>query len=125
MTNARSRMMFGSTNFNPPSCFIAEIPHALLEQTGSSFKRSTVSVSTERSKPLQKNKVDRGFSNVNGSALQGDMSFSVGDGVLHKAFGQGVVLSVKSMGNDLLLEIAFEKAGTKKVMAKFAKLEKL
>lgn len=125
MTNARSRMMFGSTNFNPPSCFIAEIPHALLEQTGSSFKRSTVSVSTERSKPLQKNKVDRGFSNVKGSALQGDMSFSVGDGVLHKAFGQGVVLSVKSMGNDLLLEIAFEKAGTKKVMAKYAKLEKL
>ena len=44
---------------------------------------------------------------------------------MHKAFGQGVVLSVKAMGNDLLLEIAFEKAGTKKVMAKFAKLEKI
>jgi DNA helicase-2/ATP-dependent DNA helicase PcrA len=29
------------------------------------------------------------------------------------------------MGNDVLMEIAFDKAGTKKVMANFAKLEKV
>ena len=49
-------------------------------------------------------------------------SYSIGDTVRHKAFGTGVVLSAKPMGNDTLLEIAFEKAGTKKVMANFAKL---
>ena len=125
MTNTRSRQVFGSTNYNPPSRFIAEIPHELLEQTGSSFKRTTISASAERSKPLQQNKVERGFSSVKKEPLQSGMRFAVGDGVLHKAFGQGVILSVKSMGNDMLLEIAFEKAGTKKVMAKFAKLEKI
>ncbi len=53
------------------------------------------------------------------------MSFSIGDTVKHKAFGTGVVLSVNPMGNDNLLEIAFDKAGTKKLMANFAKLEKI
>ncbi|MBQ2813101.1 MAG: ATP-dependent DNA helicase PcrA, partial [Clostridia bacterium] len=51
-------------------------------------------------------------------------SFNTGDSVSHATFGTGVVLSVKPMGNDALLEIAFDKAGTKKLMAKFAKLKK-
>ena len=96
--------------------------------------------------PLQDKPINRGFSGAKGktftgkkpnafgggsfgeSASVGSRSaavFSVGDGVMHKAFGQGVVLSIKPMANDQLLEIAFEKAGTKKIMANFAKLEKL
>ena len=50
-------------------------------------------------------------------------SFNTGDSVSHATFGTGVVLSAKPMGNDVLLEIAFDKAGTKKLMAKFAKLK--
>ena len=41
-----------------------------------------------------------------------------------QAIGTGVVLSAQPMGNDTLLEIAFEKAGTKKLMANFARLTK-
>lgn len=52
-------------------------------------------------------------------------SYSVGDTVRHKTFGTGVILSVKPMGNDMLLEIAFDKASTKKLMANYAPLEKL
>ena len=40
------------------------------------------------------------------------------------AYGEGVVLSAKPMGNDTLLEIAFADAGTKKIMANYAKVEK-
>jgi DNA helicase-2/ATP-dependent DNA helicase PcrA len=40
--------------------------------------------------------------------------------VQHKAFGKGMVLSVLPMGNDALLEIAFDNVGTKKLMAKSA-----
>ena len=36
---------------------------------------------------------------------------------------QGMILSVAKMGNDSLLEIAFDEKGTKKLMANFAKLE--
>ena len=53
-----------------------------------------------------------------------DVSYSAGDTVVSKVFGVGVVLSVKKMGGDSMLEIAFEKAGTKKLMANYAKLEK-
>lgn len=52
-------------------------------------------------------------------------SYALGDTVRHKAFGTGVVLSVTPMGNDSLIEIAFDKAGTKKLMANYAKLEKV
>ncbi len=44
----------------------------------------------------------------------------VGDTVLHKAFGRGMVLSVTKMGSDALLEIAFDEKGTKKLLAKTA-----
>lgn len=40
--------------------------------------------------------------------------------VHHTAFGKGMVLSVLPMGNDALLEIAFDEIGTKRVMAKTA-----
>jgi DNA helicase-2/ATP-dependent DNA helicase PcrA len=46
----------------------------------------------------------------------------VGQTVEHKTFGQGMIISVKPMGNDSLLEIAFDTVGTKKLMAGFAKL---
>ncbi|MCQ2461514.1 MAG: UvrD-helicase domain-containing protein [Clostridia bacterium] len=54
-----------------------------------------------------------------------DITYKVGDTVTHKAFGTGVVLSVSPMGNDNLVEVAFDKAGTKKLMANYAKLEKV
>ena len=48
-----------------------------------------------------------------------------GDGVTHKVFGGGMVISVTPMGNDHLVEVAFDGVGTKKVMAKFARLKKV
>ncbi len=50
--------------------------------------------------------------------------FQTGDVVVHRTFGTGKVLSAVRMGNDTLLEIAFDKAGIKKLMANFARLEK-
>ena len=51
--------------------------------------------------------------------------YAVGQRVRHKVFGEGMILSSKPMGNDTLLEIAFDEKGTKKLMANFARLEKL
>ena len=46
--------------------------------------------------------------------------YAKGDLVDHKAFGRGMVLSVQKMGGDALLEIAFDKVGTKRMMLKSA-----
>ena len=67
----------------------------------------------------------RSFGPVNRGESTPGMVWKEGDSVLHKAFGTGVILSVTPMGNDSLLEIAFQKVGTKKLMANFARLKKL
>ena len=40
--------------------------------------------------------------------------------IQHKAFGRGMVLTVLPMGNDAMLEIAFDGIGTKRLMANTA-----
>ena len=134
LTNTRTRLMFGSTTHNAPSRFLGEIPDDLTEKTGvtaySSFRRSAedepfrdFGEDFTSGKPIK-----RGFTqqNVKSAApAASHETYKIGDTVVHKVFGQGVVLSAKSMGNDTLLEIAFEKSGTKKLMANFAKLTKM
>ena len=56
---------------------------------------------------------------------QNKNSYAYGDKVKHKIFGVGTIVSATSMGNDTLIEIAFDGAGNKKLMANFAKLEKV
>lgn len=52
-------------------------------------------------------------------------TYRVGDTVLHKAFGTGLIVSATPMANDTLLEVAFDKVGTKKLFANFARLTKV
>ena len=53
------------------------------------------------------------------------MPFEIGDRVRHFTFGEGVVLNVLPMSNDFMYEIAFDRVGTKKLMATYvAKLMK-
>ena len=45
--------------------------------------------------------------------------YQKGDMLEHKAFGRGMVTSAQKMGGDVLLEIAFDGVGTKRLMLKF------
>jgi len=52
-------------------------------------------------------------------------NWEVGDKANHKTWGVGVVVSTKNDGDDLELQIAFaDPIGIKKLLAKFAPLEK-
>lgn len=135
LTNARSRKLYGSTTFNPPSRFLREIPRELLEQADSDFKRfagrgERCAADAEKRfrDSAAKRAASRGFSGIPSAARPAGAAvddFSVGDTVLHKGFGKGVVITAKKIANDCMLEIAFEKAGTKKIMAKFAGIKKI
>ena len=126
ITRAKTRMLFGQTRFNQPSRFIREIPDELLERTGETMKTFSSSIGSAPSRPQAPS---RGFTAAKPSfsapAQNSGVVFNAGDTVTHKAYGEGVVLSAKPMGNDTLLEIAFTTAGTKKIMANFAKVEKI
>ena len=52
-------------------------------------------------------------------------TFAPGDRVRHMTFGEGEIISVRPMGADTLYEIVFDKVGTKKLMATYAKLTKI
>ena len=56
-------------------------------------------------------------------ATSSSLDYKVGDVVHHRVFGDGLVISMTPMANDTLVEVSFE-AGTKKIMANFAKLTK-
>ena len=51
--------------------------------------------------------------------------FAPGDRVRHMTFGDGEVLSVTPMSNDILYEVMFDRVGTKRLMANYAKLKKI
>ena len=54
-----------------------------------------------------------------------DIAFNSGDVVSHKKFGTGTITSVEAENGDFKLEIEFEKAGMKRLMASFANLTRL
>ena len=49
--------------------------------------------------------------------------YSAGVRVFHKKFGEGVITKTEPEGEDLKVDISFDKVGHKRLMAKFAKLE--
>ena len=59
-----------------------------------------------------------------GSAC-GALSYQVGDRVRHIKFGDGEVMAIVSGGRDYEVTVDFDKAGTKKMFASFAKLKKI
>ena len=62
---------------------------------------------------------------VHRAAAQADVDYAVGDTVEHKVFGRGQVLSMTPMAGDTLVEVRFEKKGVKKIMANFARLNRV
>lgn len=131
LINARQRMLYGTTNRNLASRFIREIPVSVTKDiTVDNFNRSTGF--TSKNNAITQNNPNRAnaenahkFGQVKAQETSANVNFAVGDTVRHKTFGTGIILSANQMGGDMLLEIAFDKAGTKKLMAKFAKIEKL
>ncbi len=135
-THTRERLQFGRTTFHPRSRFLDEIDESCIQQEyprGAVPKAAnTVEKNTEPQTGTRKNNVNISpefFSPSDLSSYAGRTRsfdrFEVGDRVSHQAFGLGTVMGVKEMGADLLYEIAFDKVGTKKLMATYAKLRKI
>ena len=121
LTAAASRMIFGQTSHNRLSRFAEEIPEEykdFFDETES--RRKSIGYHFEED--------SRGRVHIEKTYTEAPKKDSTdyrpGDTVIHKVFGSGTVLSAKAMSGDTLLEIAFEKVGTKKLMANFAKLKK-
>lgn len=132
LINARQRMLYGTTNRNMASRFIREIPMHVTEDITMDNNMNRSSGFTSKNNAITQNNPKKAntenahkFGQVQAQAVDSNVDYNVGDTVVHKAFGTGVILSKTAMGGDFLLEIAFDKAGTKKLMAKFSKIQKV
>ena len=129
LTNARKRMLFGQTQTNITSRFMREIGSELIEKhDNAAAMKNSISEndntvmevqSTSLQQQLARNKI------LLNSGAKAAVVYSAGERVQHNIFGEGTILSARPMANDTMLEIAFEKVGTKKIMANYAKLKKL
>ncbi|HJB26881.1 MAG TPA: UvrD-helicase domain-containing protein [Firmicutes bacterium] len=131
LTSSATRMLFGSTVRNRPSRFIGEIPQDLTDVTDETvrvFQNTDVGTVDKKAQRKMDISISRSIGIAQGkkqasASVSSGITFSKGDTVSHSVFGTGIVLSAKPMGNDTLLEIAFDKVGTKKIMANFAKIK--
>lgn len=125
MVKSKQRLLYGSTKYNHPSEFLGEIPNEYLDQTDSSVVVRSASEIGQKAKPREKLAASaKTFSSTAAAAPSGAVDLKAGDTVVHKKFGKGMVVSALPVGGDVMLEIAFEESGTKKLMAKFAGLTK-
>lgn len=124
LINAQQRMLYGTTNRNQASRFLRELPMSITEDVSTRSYRTPAANRTSIGSATHSSSGAHSFGQTTPKASKPAVDYNVGDTVVHKSFGTGVILSLQPMGNDTLMEVAFDKAGTKKMMANFARLEK-
>ncbi|MFQ6805500.1 MAG: 3'-5' exonuclease [Lachnospiraceae bacterium] len=129
LTAAQQRMIRGETQYSKVSRFIREIPRELVElgretapkktvempQAGSSYARMQAGLPEEKPLPRRKFEVKKAEA----------LDYGVGDTVRHIKFGTGTVTAIVEGGKDYEVTVDFDRVGTKKMFASFAKLKKI
>ncbi len=111
LTHAWSRMLFGSTSYNPPSRFLGEIPselvHAIEEENviGAGGEVSPIRAAVDGRREIPQ--------------------IAAGDTVLHDKWGEGVVLTVSGAGSEAEATVRFGDAGEKRLLVAYAPLKRV
>ena len=124
---SKTRYRWGKLNDCEPSRFISEIEEKYIKSIKSNFiNRNFNKLKSnklrfeipERKKTL---KSVSGNSTLNSSYID----INQGDIIIHNRFGKGQVISTEGSGGDKKAEVLFKTSGTKKILLKFAKYEKI
>ena len=140
ITCAKQRMIRGETRYSKVSRFVKEIPRDLLggmvreekaqieasETSRQSFRQNASKVkpvfstrNTYQAKSYQSNS----FSSNSTDKIS--LEYNNGDRVKHMKFGEGTVMQIVEGGRDYEVTVDFDRVGTKKMFASFAKLKKV
>jgi DNA helicase-2/ATP-dependent DNA helicase PcrA len=114
ITHAESRRLHGQENYSTPSRFIREIPSELIAE---------VRLKNSVSRPLTAR--DPSARMKQPSFVHGNLPYSLGQRVYHEMFGEGTVLQFEGQGSGLRVQVNFDDAGSKWLVASFAKLDAL
>lgn len=145
MSHAWSRMLHGTTQYNPPSRFLDEVPEQLVQDAegsrarrrsgsfGSSGTRSGSSFSArdreDRRRQQRESMVDAAMSRSAGSTPSAsgahDLGLKIGDDVRHAKFGEGVIIDISGAGDKAEARVRFPGVGEKQLLLSWAPLEKI
>ncbi|MFE0416941.1 DNA helicase PcrA [Streptomyces tendae] len=133
LTRSTLRSAWGQPSYNPPSRFLEEIPAPHLEwkRTGAngpapSAPVSGVAASLSSSRSRSSASGASGFATRRSAgAEQPTVSLAVGDRVTHDQFGLGTVVGVKGTGSNAEATIDFGDTKPKRLLLRYAPVEKL
>lgn len=110
ITYAETRRLYGSETFNSVSRFVKEIPADCIEE---------VRLKTAVTRPVS---FQRKVSHVSLVETGEDTGFKLGQRVSHPIFGEGVILQFEGTGPNAVVQVKFEKIGSKRLVMQYAKL---
>ena len=132
------RTLYGTTNVNTPSRFLADIPRHLVkgwEKKASATKSRGSSNSVSSASYTSQGQVHVGHVRASDEAvkeaqkpkraLPAEPAFKPGDRVKHPKFGDGIVINVSVLSDDHEVSVAFPEIGVKRLSLSFAPLEKV
>ncbi|MDQ0950201.1 DNA helicase-2/ATP-dependent DNA helicase PcrA [Streptomyces phaeochromogenes] len=132
LTRASMRSAWGQPSYNPPSRFLEEIPDTHLDwkRTGSlgpvaSGPASGVAASLSSSRSRSAASGASGFATRRGATDKPVVSLAVGDRVTHDQFGLGTVVGVKGTGANAEATVDFGEEKPKRLLLRYAPVEKL
>jgi DNA helicase-2/ATP-dependent DNA helicase PcrA len=131
LSRAGTRSAFGAPQFNPASRFLDEIPHDLIDWERTDADRMTM---RGRSSAAARQAAAGGSPGVvrldpRGSGAsrtpRAVVAVDSGDRVTHDSFGLGTVLRVEGFGDRAMAHVDFGEMGVKRLLLRYAPLEKL
>ena len=124
-----SRMLYGQTSFSIPSRFINEIPEELIEANVKKKKEKSVTKSKPKLNFGGNNPFDfiikKSAEKETKSTETGNKSYTVGERVFHKKYGNGTVALIEGTGDNAKINIEFDDFGNKRFMLNFVDLTKI
>jgi len=134
LTNARRRRIFGQEQYNLPSRFVADIPRELLDveeefQAGFSFGAFRTEEREPRAAPSRHNldaifEMEPGLNEVEVVPDEPEGAF-IGMRVRHGKFGVGTIRKIEGTGDEQKVIVWFNSVGPKKLLVRFAGLERV
>ncbi len=120
VSRATTRSAWGAPSYNPASRFLEEIPTHLL--TWRREEAAPTQWTRRASAPTQSTFRS---SNVAKRAQRTAASVEAGDRVTHDSFGLGTVVALEGIGDSAVASVDFGSAGVKRLLLRYAPLEKL
>jgi DNA helicase-2/ATP-dependent DNA helicase PcrA len=110
ITYAEVRRLHGNEVYHRASRFIQEVPAELMEEVRLKAAVRRPMIASEPTSTWQKN-------------LANDAGFKMGQRVRHPSFGEGTILNFEGSGDHARVQVKFSQAGTKWLVAAYARLE--